>query len=198
VSKQRQIAIYAKHHPHESSSGDDAWFLRTKDTLTVAVADGLGHGPDARVAASRAVGCLSDPKLLTPEATLLHSHSALRDTRGAVMAVVQLPFDAGDAQVQAHAASVGNVSVRVVGPSVSTRVGGSSFTLGMPSALFRVRDEALQLRKWDALIAFTDGISSRAELDDTDLLLDHPMFAAQALMDRHAVAHDDALILVAR
>lgn len=198
VSKQRQVAIYARHHPHELSSGDDAWFLRTEDTLMLAVADGLGHGPDARLAATRAVACLAETRLDTPDAILQHSHAALRSTRGAVMAVVHLPLSAGSTEVQGRAASVGNVSVRVVGPGVATRVGGSSFTLGTPSPLSRVRGETLHLRSWDALIAFTDGISSRAELADTDLLLDHPMFAAQALMDRHAVAHDDALILVAR
>jgi anti-sigma regulatory factor (Ser/Thr protein kinase) len=194
VARRRQVGVVGKHHPHEIISGDDALFRRTQHGLAVAVADGLGHGPDARLAATEAVSCLARVPDGNPERVLEASHTALLKTRGAVMAVVQIP-EAGE---PATGASVGNVSVRALGPGVATRFGGTSFTLGLPAQQPRIRVEELVLRHWDALIVFTDGISSRAKLDDTDLLLEHPLLVANAFLERFSVAHDDALVLVAR
>jgi anti-sigma regulatory factor (Ser/Thr protein kinase) len=51
-----EVAIYGTACPGERVAGDDAAFVRTPGgVLLIAVADGLGHGPEARRAAAQAV-----------------------------------------------------------------------------------------------------------------------------------------------
>lgn len=88
----------------------DAWVgVRTADRVTLMLADGLGHGPLAARASSAAVEELRRAPHLPPADLLRRLHSALRDTRGAAVAVAQL--DAGTGQLSF--AGVGNVGARL-------------------------------------------------------------------------------------
>jgi anti-sigma regulatory factor (Ser/Thr protein kinase) len=194
VPRWREIGIVGRPHPHERVSGDHAFFVRAGSRLTVAVADGLGHGPEARLASStaiRAVAQHADDAL--PE-VLLSAHALLKDTRGAVMAVARLERDRGEVEL----ASVGNVSVQLCQPRSSQRFSGSSFTLGLRGRNPRVWTEATPVTPWDALVLYTDGVSSKAEVDREQLRGEHPVVLAHQLLLRFGVDHDDALVLVAR
>ncbi|WP_370269556.1 ATP-binding SpoIIE family protein phosphatase [Streptomyces sp. V4I8] len=88
----------------------DAWAcVRTADRVTLMLADGLGHGPLAARASSAAVEELRRAPHLPPADLLRRLNSALRDTRGAAVAVAQLDVSAG----QLSFAGVGNVGARL-------------------------------------------------------------------------------------
>ncbi|MFJ7073722.1 ATP-binding SpoIIE family protein phosphatase [Streptomyces sp. NPDC098781] len=88
----------------------DAWAcVRATDLVTVMLADGLGHGPQAARASTAAVEALRQAPHLPPNDLLRHMHDALRDTRGAAVAIAQLDTTAG----RLSFAGVGNVGVRL-------------------------------------------------------------------------------------
>jgi anti-sigma regulatory factor (Ser/Thr protein kinase) len=88
----------------------DAWVcVRTGDRVTLMLADGLGHGPQAARASSTAVEALRLAPHLSPSDLLRRLHAALRDTRGAAVAVAQLDVAAG----RLSFAGVGNAGARL-------------------------------------------------------------------------------------
>ncbi|MBT2418991.1 SpoIIE family protein phosphatase [Streptomyces sp. ISL-22] len=88
----------------------DAWAcVRTGERVTLMLADGLGHGPQAARASSAAVEALRQAPHLPPSDLLRRMHSALRGTRGAAVAVAQLDIAAG----RLSFTGVGNVGARL-------------------------------------------------------------------------------------
>lgn len=88
----------------------DAWTcVRTADRVTLMLADGLGHGPQAARASSAATHALHQAAHLSPDELLRRMHTALRETRGAAVAVAQLDVSAG----QLYFAGVGNAGARL-------------------------------------------------------------------------------------
>jgi hypothetical protein len=193
VRREREVGILGRPHPTERLSGDDAVFFREGAMLRLALADGLGHGPLARQASSAAVAAT---RLVSGvEAAMSASHQAAAGTRGAVMAVAALNLRSEAVSV----ACVGNVTVDVVGPKRNERFGGVSFVLGQREPSRRVRTEEATLGPWEALVMFTDGISSRASLQgESELLRAHPLVMAHHLLSRFYGGNDDALVLVVR
>ncbi len=195
VPRRRQLGIYARPYPGERVNGDDACFVRADDALLVGVADGLGHGPSAREAAVGATNTLRAHPELSPLEILERGHAALRATRGAVMAVARVLETTNELET----ACVGNVSTHVYGPQVARRFIGSSFVLGAAGMVRRVQVDRCDLGVRDALVLFTDGLTTRVDLEgELDLLREHPIIIAHQLFTRFGREHDDALVLVAR
>ncbi len=90
-------------------SGDDWACIRTGDRVTLLLADGLGHGPQAARASSAAVEELRRAPHLPPADLLRRLNGALRGTRGAAVAVAQLDI----AAAQLSFAGVGNAGARL-------------------------------------------------------------------------------------
>ncbi|MFE9675705.1 SpoIIE family protein phosphatase [Streptomyces sp. NPDC006259] len=88
----------------------DAWtWVRDGDLLTLMLADGLGHGPQAAHASTAAVDELHRSAHLPPAEILHRLDTALRGTRGAAVAVAQL-----DARSELlRFAGIGNVGARL-------------------------------------------------------------------------------------
>lgn len=93
----------------EEASGDAWASVQSGDQLTVLVADGLGHGIEANLAASQAVRMLRENPQLGPHALLERCHLALRSTRGAAVAVARIDR----AYEKLTFAGVGNISGRI-------------------------------------------------------------------------------------
>ncbi|MFE9017519.1 SpoIIE family protein phosphatase [Streptomyces sp. NPDC007808] len=95
----------------EAEFSGDAWTaVRTGDRVTLMLADGLGHGPQAARASSAAVEEVRSAPHLPPADLLRRLHGALRGTRGAAVAVAQLDLDTG----QLSFAGVGNIGARLL------------------------------------------------------------------------------------
>ncbi|MFH0517959.1 SpoIIE family protein phosphatase [Streptomyces sp. M41] len=88
----------------------DAWTcVRSGDRVTLMLADGLGHGPQAAHASTAAVEAVRAAPHLPPADLLRRLDGALRGTRGAAVAVAQLDLGAG----QLSFAGVGNAGARL-------------------------------------------------------------------------------------
>jgi hypothetical protein len=90
----------------------------------VAVADGLGHGPEAREASARAMAVVRGGG--EPGALLTACHAALQDTRGAVMAAALLDRRARRID---HSAA-GNISTHLYRTRTATASGRSRVCWG--------------------------------------------------------------------
>jgi anti-sigma regulatory factor (Ser/Thr protein kinase) len=195
VPRRRQLGIFGRAVPGEPQSGDHAGFHRLDDELVLGICDGLGHGPWAHEAACAAIDVFGRLPDASPTQILDECQEALGATRGAVMAVGRLKETDGTIEL----ACVGNITIEAVAPRTRRRFGGASFVLGAPQARVRVPVERANLPSGTALVMFTDGVVSRASIEeDLALLREHPIIIAHQLVERFGRDGDDALALVVR
>ncbi len=194
VARSREVGVFGRPYPGEVVSGDGAFARRTRRGLLVAVADGLGHGEEAREAANAAIAAARRAAESGPEAVLAEAHTAAAGSRGVAMTVAEWT-ERGDLLL----AGVGNVMGYVVGPRIASRFMGAAGVVGAPGPLRKIGIERLTLGPYDALLLCTDGVTSRLSLeDDLALLREAPIVIAQRVLARFGRDNDDALALVAR
>jgi anti-sigma regulatory factor (Ser/Thr protein kinase) len=191
-----EVAILSRTCAGEGVCGDDGLALRIGDRLLLAVADGLGHGPAARLAAEAAIDVIAG----SPERSLVELLTAcgppLRATRGAVAAIARL--DPADESLRM--AGAGNVTALVYTLAGAQRAMGNAHILGAPHQRPpRFDEQRFALDAHGTVILFSDGITSRADLaDEPEVLRQPPIAVAQRLLERFGRVDDDALVLVAR
>jgi anti-sigma regulatory factor (Ser/Thr protein kinase) len=190
----REVAVLGRPYPAESLSGDQATWLWLGDRLVLGVVDGLGHGPEARVAADQAVRLLRAHASLASEALLARCDASLRGTRGVALGVVHLEPGTGEVT---HAC-VGNVNTLLCHPGHAHSLACAPGVLGLPQRVPRLRGTKDSLQPGGLLILHTDGLATRTTVDDPLLLRRHPLEVAHELLLRFGKEHDDALVLVAR
>jgi anti-sigma regulatory factor (Ser/Thr protein kinase) len=177
----------------EDECGDD-WAVDAEPGRLVAmVVDGLGHGPDAAVAALAAMSAFRDVAADTPQSILDAMHTALRRTRGAALSVTVL--DA--ARRTARFCGVGNVDGRVVTADTNRQLMPQSGIVGhtMP----RIQLVEIPWPTGARLVMHSDGVSSRWHADQyPGLLARHPALLAGVLFRDFARDRDDATVLVLR
>lgn len=161
----------------------------------VGVIDGLGHGPEAAVAAREAARVLAAYPTEPLQTLLERCHEALRRTRGAVASVAS--FDAR-ASVMTWA-GVGNVEGVLVRADRSAGRDRETILLRggvVGYQLPAVRAAPVPVAPGDTLVLATDGVRSgfaeRAFAGGT------PQEIADAILAAHGRGTDDALVLVAR
>ena len=107
-------------YPGEKVCGD-AWGIEPdQHGLTVTVADGLGHGPDAHVASAGAIAAVHRRAGRPPAALMQYAHDALRSTRGAAVAIARIDL----ARSVLSFSGTGNISAAVSGASRPALVSG--------------------------------------------------------------------------
>ena len=195
VPRRREVGIYGRPFPGELVSGDHGAFVREGDSLLVGIADGLGHGPQARAASTPAIDTLRERRNLSVDRVLEECHLNIAGTRGAVMAVARIP-EPGET---VETSCVGNVSAHLYGLDRSRRIMGPSFVLGSPGRIRKPSREDFSLSARDVVALFSDGLTTRTDLEgDLALLREHPIVIAQELVRRFGRDNDDVLVLVAR
>jgi hypothetical protein len=135
----------------------DAWaWVRSGDLLTLVLADGLGHGPEAARASSAAVTALHRWAHLTPAESLRRLHDALKGTRGAAVALAQLDVRAG----RLRFAGIGNVGARLRADGTWRPLLSRPGIVGVhrPATL---REEEADWAADRLLVLHTDGLPSR-------------------------------------
>ncbi|MCS0602692.1 SpoIIE family protein phosphatase [Streptomyces sp. LP11] len=159
----------------------DAWgWARSGRLLTLLLADGLGHGARAALAADTAVAELRRAARLPPGDLLRRLHTVLRPTRGAAVAVAQVDTEHGELCF----AGVGNIGARLrVGDRWSSLIShpgivGAHFPARVPLRRVPWRGDSL-------LVVHSDGLPSRWSPPDDPRLLGHdpPVVAATILRD---------------
>jgi phosphoserine phosphatase RsbX len=181
--------------PGEEVCGDQHLVMPTARGHLVAVADGLGHGPEAAAAAERAIDVLrrhADEPVL---ALVQRCHENLRRTRGAAMSVATL--DAQDARLEWI--GVGNVEARLLRALPATEATDEVLLLRggvVGYELPPLRCAAFPLLPGDTLVMATDGVDPR--YSDGLERRSEPQPLADGLLAEHGRQTDDALVLVAR
>jgi negative regulator of sigma-B (phosphoserine phosphatase) len=169
----------------EKVNGDAVVFRHLASRGLLAVVDALGHGPTAAGVARRATEFLEAVPLETELRSILTGlHSALRGTRGAAAMVCVINGEA------VEGCGVGNVEMRISAGNVPIVL--SPGVLGGTVRNFRVFHGKLFQRS--RLVLFSDGVSSRFQLDTLRELA--PRELSEHLIAHHGRAYDDATALV--
>lgn len=172
----------------------DAWSVReTSEACRMLVVDGLGHGPEAALAARTAVRVADEHPHLEPAELMQCLHGALRSTRGAAGAAASLVPDTGRGAL----AGVGNIRAFTWAVDGVKHLVSHNGTLGQQARKFHAFD--FQLPPRTMLVMLSDGISSRVDARDyAGIERHHPAVIAAAIYNDHARGRDDATVVVLR
>jgi anti-sigma regulatory factor (Ser/Thr protein kinase) len=172
----------------------DAWeVVETEGILWAMVVDGLGHGPFAQQASREAVAAFRSHTRTGVASTLKLVDRALRHTRGAAGAIVEL----NPTKEEITVAGVGNVATRLLQEGQSKSFGCDSGTLG--AGVARVNEFKHTLREGGLLVMHSDGIKARWDLDDYPGAFRRSPGVITALIYRDfRRENDDATVLVVR
>jgi hypothetical protein len=177
--------------PLDSESGDQYLVASVPEGLMLAVIDGLGHGPEAAVAARTAVDLLKTYAGEHPVALLKRCHEGLRSTRGAVVSLAC--FDAGHMTW----AGVGNVDGVLVRADPHGAVERLMVRGGVVGHQLPALDAAqVPVGCGDLLVFATDGV--RSDFAEHVPGVGTPQATADRLLAAYGKSTDDALVMVAR
>jgi anti-sigma regulatory factor (Ser/Thr protein kinase) len=191
-----EIAIMGRPYPGESISGDDGVFLQSESGFLAGVADGLGHGPEARQSSNRAIEALIQMRETELDQIVVRLDSELAGSRGCAMSIMR--FIEKDQILESVA--VGDVHSHLY------RLREAHFFTSTPLILgerrlrpLKSRVERVPIVVGSVLIMFTDGLKSRTSLKGQLDVLRQPAIAiAQHLLENESRPDDDVLVLVAR
>jgi hypothetical protein len=181
------VGQQARPHRNERICGDVIAVSRSDRLVAVSVVDGLGHGPLAAEAARAAADFVSAHWELDLADLFNRCHRHISGTRGVAMTVVRI--DAVTLEME-HA-GIGNVALTARSHEPTHPVPQPGI-LGV--RLRKILPTRHQLHRGDAVAVFTDGISSRLDLDEYHQL-DADRMAA-AIVRNEGKDHDDAACAV--
>jgi anti-sigma regulatory factor (Ser/Thr protein kinase) len=178
----------------EEASGDAWATVQSGDQLTVLLADGLGHGMEAHLAASQAVRMLRENPHLAPQALIERCNLALRSTRGAAVAVARIDR----AYEKLTFAGVGNISAKIYcAERASQHLVSVNGTAGHHTE--KLREFSYPWPVDGVLQMHSDGLSSGAGVEAyPGLAARDPALIAGVLYRDFGRGRDDATVVVAK
>lgn len=197
LSRPAGVAAYGSPARREQVNGDAWSWAPTADGLLVVLADGLGHGPAAATASSRAVADLAELVDLEPTAAVERVHRRLRGTRGAAVTVALLRAAIGDRPGELVVAGVGNVAAAVVSADGQVRRtlighGTAGLAVGQPP------QTTTAVPAGAVVVLHTDGLTgSWSLLGRKDVVRSAPGVLAGVLLRDFERGNDDTGIVVA-
>jgi anti-sigma regulatory factor (Ser/Thr protein kinase) len=180
--------------PGEDVCGDQWDFREHRGGVTIVVADGLGHGPDACAAARAATAALRRTDDLSPKDLVTRMHESMRHTRGAAIGIVEL----GKERRLAHFCGLGNITGRIFeGGAPPRSMVSTNGTAGVEARV--IREFSYPWPPGAAVILHSDGLSARWDLADYPGLLAHdPGVIAGVLIRDHCRYTDDVTVVVVK
>lgn len=177
--------------PYEVVCGD-TWRVTDRDnSISVLVADGLGHGPLASEAAELAAGAFDAGPFVAPADYYARAHSAMSGSRGAAVARAVI-----DPNGRIEYSGIGNIAGSLVGVDGSRGLPSQNGTVGVEMR----RQVAVQQRDWPPrgiLLMHSDGITGRWTLDPyPGLVIRHPAVIAAIIARDFLRGRDDATVVV--
>ncbi|MES2759264.1 MAG: SpoIIE family protein phosphatase [Pseudomonadota bacterium] len=172
----------------------DAWAIADhRGGVSLMAVDGLGHGPDAAVAARTALAALAARPALSPAAQIDHCHVAMRATRGAAMAVAQLDF----ATDELRFAGIGNIAACIIDGDTRKQMVSHNGIVG--DNVRKVQEFVHPCPPGSLIVMASDGISTQWDLSSYPGLAScNPALIAAVLLRDFGRARDDASVLVVR
>jgi anti-sigma regulatory factor (Ser/Thr protein kinase) len=172
----------------------DAWYVnRTPVRTLVVIADGLGHGPEAAVAATTAIRIIEERPDDMPGALIAATHNALRSTRGAAISIARIDHAAR----MLTFAGIGNVAgvICETGQTRSMAPHGGIVGHQLP----RVREFQYPWPEGGNFVMHSDGVSARWRPDSYPGVLDgDAALLAGVLFRDFSRGRDDATVVVVR
>lgn len=193
ISSRQRTGVVCTALAGETACGD-AWVVEPiRDGTLIGLVDGLGHGPDAAVAADTAISVIQRRKTSSLTDIIQAAHGALRSTRGAA---VQLAI-ADPRSKTLRSVGVGNISTSSVTHGASKSIPSQPGIVGMQMP--HVREVTIPWTRDSLLAMHSDGISTRWKLDSyPGLRLRDPALSAAVLFRDFARARDDSTIVTFR
>ena len=178
--------------PGETECGD-VWSVEPRPGgVRIVVADGLGHGPEAREAALTALQA-TDARPAGAARALEDAHVAARKTRGAAIAVAEVDVAAEEVRF----AGLGNIAGVLLGPDRVQSMVSMNGTAGQ--GLLKPREFTYRFSPGTLLVMSSDGLISHWSLDSyPGLALRHPGVVAGVLYRDHSGRRDDVTVVAAR
>ena len=181
--------------PNETVCGDTWRIVERDEQLALIVIDGLGHGPEAAVAANEAaaVFCLKPFSQLSEMFETLHAR--LRGTRGGAIAACQMNHQSRVMKF----VGVGNIA-----GTIKTEISGDSRGLFSHNGTIGAQFHKIQQFEYPIptnglVILHSDGLQSRWSLDKyPGLAQRHPGVIAGVLFRDFCRGRDDVTVVVIR
>jgi anti-sigma regulatory factor (Ser/Thr protein kinase) len=187
-----RVGVICRPKHGEALSGDGWTGRLIGNSYWLMVADGLGHGPDANEAAAEAVrvfSAIENPRSTTDCMEVLHG--ALRKTRGAAVAVLQLDREAR----QVRCSGVGNIAAAIVESWSSSRsLVSHNGILG--HEVRRIQEFSSPWAPGSKLIVNSDGLATWHLERYPGLLQRDPAVIAAVLYRDYWRPRDDVTVLV--
>jgi anti-sigma regulatory factor (Ser/Thr protein kinase) len=177
----------------EEVSGDGWAVHQRPERCLVLVVDGLGHGFGAAAASRAAVDAFRARPLASPAELIDALHLALRGTRGAAAAVVEIDRAHGKVRF----AGIGNISGSIHSPDGSQSMVSHHGIVG--HQIRKVQEFSYHWHEDALLVLHSDGLTERWSLGDYPGLAGRDVSLVAGVLYRDfARRTDDATVLVAR
>jgi anti-sigma regulatory factor (Ser/Thr protein kinase) len=176
----------------EKVSGDGWGVESVRGKCTCTVADGLGHGPDAAIAAHAALAMAKEYRESSPAELVERAHGALRSTRGAALAVAQID----PAGKLVRFCGVGNITATILSNGEVRHLVSHNGIVGQEAR--KISEFTYPWRADSLLIMHSDGLTARWDLRAYPALIRrHPGLVAGVLSRDFSRGRDDATVLAA-
>jgi anti-sigma regulatory factor (Ser/Thr protein kinase) len=173
----------------EVECGDMFVVIRSDDTVTAVLSDGLGHGPLAASASASAMAAVLESPAGSPAVLLERVHRRMSGTRGGAVAIVQVRG------AVARFAGLGNVAGIIVSAGRRKSMLSVPGIAGHQARAFREFD--YEVPPGAAVILHSDGISSRWEAGAVPAgQAKDPLLIAAVLLAEAGIHRDDAGVVV--
>lgn len=183
-----RIAASLRPFPGETTCGDVVAWWREGDTALIAVADGLGHGLPARLAAESFMAAVEDNPGLDLAELMRRADRSIVHTRGVAATLVRIDLRARTVRI----AGIGNVQGALFGER-TRRFDGAAGIVG--AGVRNVRPLDLSIGPEDVLALWTDGLR-HVDLDEASRhVRAAPQQLAERLLARFGCESDDCAVL---
>jgi anti-sigma regulatory factor (Ser/Thr protein kinase) len=177
----------------EDACGDAWTAVGDGDVVTVLLADGLGHGPDAAAASAVAVREVRAGAGAGAEALMRRAHAAMGSTRGAAAAIARVDLAGGTVDFT----GIGNIAGTIVSGADAKSMASMPGTLG--HRVERFRTFTYDLPVGGVLVLHSDGLRNGWSLASSPgLARRDPLVIAAALVRDWERGRDDVSVVVLR
>lgn len=180
--------------PGQEVCGDSWGAEQTEQDSIILLADGLGHGLDAKLASAEAVRMLHRAPELPPGALVERVHQALRSSRGAAIAVAKIDRIRGKVTF----CGIGNIAAHLYSGAHSTQhLVSVNGTAGFQTQ--RIREFSYPWPENGMLVMHSDGLATNTSVEThPGLALRDPALIAGVLYRDFTRGNDDATAVVAK
>jgi anti-sigma regulatory factor (Ser/Thr protein kinase) len=188
-----QVGVICMPVAGEEECGD-AWAISQADDLVkIIVADGLGHGPDAAVASIAAINVMRNAPQLRSAALMEAMHQALRPTRGAAVALMEIEITHG----LVNFIGIGNISACIIDQENRKQLVSHNGIVG--NNMRKVQQFSMPWSRGALSILCSDGIGTQWDLlKYPGLYFRHPALIAGVIFRDFIRVRDDATVVVLR